>query len=160
MPTNLYGPGDNFHPEDSHVLPALIAKFHKASLLGDPTVAIWGTGSAKREFLHVNDMAEASLFVHKLSRDEYSAVTSPMQSHINIGTGQDISIYNLALMIAEITGFKGRIETDPSKPDGTPRKLLDTSTATELGWRPKIALAEGILQTYKWFTENVDSLRI
>jgi GDP-L-fucose synthase len=154
MPTNLYGPGDNFHPENSHVLPALIRRFHEAVQVDAETVTIWGTGSPRREFLHVDDMADASLFVLDLSRAAYDANTNPMQSHVNVGTGNDISILELAQMISDVVGFKGTIQTDPSKPDGTMRKLLDVSRLSKMGWNASIPLKEGIEQTYVWFKNN------
>lgn len=151
MPTNLYGPGDNFHPENSHVLPALIRRCHEAARAGQDEVVIWGTGSPRREFLHVDDMAAASLFVLDLPREVYTAETKPMLSHINVGTGTDISILELARIVAEITGFRGTISFDTTKPDGTPRKLLDVSRLERLGWRARIALHDGIAQTYRWY---------
>lgn len=154
MPTNLYGPGDNFHPENSHVLPALIRRFHEAACDGVDSVTIWGTGQPKREFLHVDDMAEASLFVLDLPKDVYANHTEPMLSHINVGTGSDISILELAQMIASVTGFDGQIKTDPTKPDGTMRKLMDVSRLSEMGWRAKIGLRAGIEDTYRWYLEN------
>ena len=159
MPTNLYGPGDNFHPENSHVLPALMRRFHDAVRQGHDEVTIWGTGTPKREFLHVDDMAQASLFVMDLSADTYNAHTHPMQSHINVGTGTDISIAELAGLLAEITGFKGRINFDTSKPDGTPRKLMDVSRLTAMGWTAQIALRDGISETYEWFKAHNQDLR-
>jgi nucleoside-diphosphate-sugar epimerase len=154
MPTNLYGPGDNFHPENSHVLPALIRRFHQAAREGADCVTIWGSGTPRREFLHVDDMAAASLFVLDLPADVYAANTRPMLSHINVGSGQDIAILDLARMVAEVTGFKGRIETDPTKPDGTPRKLMDVSRLSAMGWRAGIDLRDGIEQTYRWFVDQ------
>lgn len=151
MPTNLYGPGDNFHPQNSHVLPALIRRFHEAAQNGTEVVTIWGSGKPMREFLHVDDMAEASLFVLDLPRDVYEANTQPMLSHINVGTGSDVSILELAQIVAEVTDFKGRIETDPGKPDGTMRKLMDVSRLAAMGWRARIGLREGIEETYAWF---------
>ena len=159
MPTNLYGPGDNFHPENSHVLPALIRRFHEAARDGLEEVIIWGSGKPRREFLHVDDMAEASLFVLDLPKDIYDANTEPMLSHINVGCGTDISIFELAEMVAKITGFKGRIATDPSKPDGTMRKLMDVSRLANMGWKASIDLQDGIAETYDWFLENHDDLR-
>jgi nucleoside-diphosphate-sugar epimerase len=159
MPTNLYGPGDNFHPENSHVLPALIRRFHEAARDGVEKVIIWGSGKPRREFLHVDDMAEASLFVLDLPKDIYDANTEPMLSHINVGCGTDISIFDLAEMVAKITGFKGRIATDPSKPDGTMRKLMDVSRLANMGWKASIDLQDGIAETYDWFLENHDDLR-
>ena len=151
MPTNLYGPGDNFHPQNSHVLPALIRRFHEAVRDGAEVVTIWGSGKPMREFLHVDDMAEASLFVLDLDRDVYAANTQPMLSHINVGSGTDVTILELAQTVADVTGFKGRIQTDPSKPDGTLRKLMDVSRLAAMGWRARIDLRTGIEQTYEWF---------
>ncbi|MFY9241120.1 MAG: GDP-L-fucose synthase [Roseovarius sp.] len=159
MPTNLYGPGDNFHPENSHVFPALIRRFHEAAQRGLGSVTIWGSGLPRREFLHVDDMAEASLLVMDLDRDTYASHTDPMLSHINVGTGTDISILELAYMVADITGFTGRIQTDPSKPDGTIRKLMDVSRLREMGWEAKINLREGVEETYRWYCENQDGAR-
>jgi len=159
MPTNLYGPGDNFHPENSHVLPALIRRFHEAAQTGADSVTIWGSGKPRREFLHVDDMAAASLFVLDLPKDVYEANTEPMLSHINVGTGRDVSILELAGMVAEVTGFKGRTDTDPTKPDGTMRKLMDVSRLTNMGWQASIDLREGIAETYRWYLENQPHLR-
>lgn len=151
MPTNLYGPGDNFHPENSHVLPALIRRFHEAVEEGRDEVVIWGSGTPRREFLHVDDMAEASLFVLDLAPEVYARETQPMLSHINVGTGSDVAILELAQMVAEVTGFRGRITTDPTKPDGTMRKLMDVSRLAALGWRAGIPLRDGLRQTYDWY---------
>jgi GDPmannose 4,6-dehydratase/GDP-L-fucose synthase len=159
MPTNLYGPGDNFHPENSHVLPALIRRFHEAAETGLDEVVIWGTGTPRREFLHVDDMAEASLYVLDLPKTAYDANTDPMLSHINVGTGTDVSILELAEMVAGVTGFQGRIATDPSKPDGTMRKLMDVTRLADMGWRAHIGLREGIEETYRWFLDHQDSFR-
>ncbi|OUS38188.1 GDP-fucose synthetase [Rhodobacterales bacterium 56_14_T64] len=160
MPTNLYGPGDNFHPENSHVLPALIRRFHEAAQIGAEEVMIWGSGKPKREFLHVDDMAAASLFVLDLDAESYAANTDPMLSHINVGSGRDISIRELAELVARITGFTGKITQDTSKPDGTMRKLMDVSRLAQMGWSSSIALEDGIRGTYKWFlTLNEDELR-
>ncbi len=160
MPTNLYGPGDNFHPENSHVLPALIRRFHEAALDGLDEVTIWGSGKPRREFLHVDDMAKASLFVLDLDKTTYDANTDPMLSHINVGSGTDVSIMELAQMVAAVTGFRGRITSDPSKPDGTMRKLMDVSRLARMGWRAGIGLKEGIGSTYDWFLkQDSDSLR-
>ena len=142
MPTNLYGPGDNFHSENSHVLPALIRRFHEAAQRGDAEVVIWGTGTPRREFLHVDDLADAAVFLMR----GYSG-----ENFVNIGVGEDIGILELARMVAEATGFRGRIKTDPSKPDGTPRKLLDITRLRSLGWQASIPLLEGIETTYRWF---------
>lgn len=160
MPTNLYGPGDNFHPENSHVLPALIRRFHEATQEGRDEVVIWGTGTPRREFLHVDDMAAASLFVLDLARDQYEANTETMLSHINVGCGDDISILDLAHVVARVIGFEGKIATDPSKPDGTMRKILDVSCLTGMGWTPKIVLEKGVKDTYRWFLENVETARL
>jgi len=159
MPTNLYGPGDNFHPDNSHVVPALMRRFHEAVQGGLPEVAIWGSGKPFREFLHVDDMAEASLFVLGLDDAVYRANTQPMLSHINVGTGTDISIAELAGMLARITGFKGRVTFDPSKPDGTPRKLLDVSRLSRMGWQARIPLEDGLRSTYQWYLARQGSLR-
>ena len=155
MPTNLYGPGDNFHPENSHVMPALIRRFHEAVRDGADEVVIWGTGTPKREFLHVDDMAEASIFVLDLPAEEYQRNTQPMLSHINVGYGEDVSIRELAELIARITGFEGKIAFDADKPDGTMRKLMDTSRLNALGFRPSVALEEGVRSTYQWFLANI-----
>jgi nucleoside-diphosphate-sugar epimerase len=159
MPTNLYGPGDNFHPENSHVLPAMIRRFHKARVAGRDEVVIWGSGTPRREFLHVDDMAAASLFVMGLDPAIYAANTDPMLSHINVGTGTDISILELAQMVAEITGFTGRIALDPSKPDGTARKLMDVTRLADMGWQASISLRDGVEGTYEWFKDHADTLR-
>ena len=155
MPTNLYGPGDNFHPENSHVMPALIRRFHEAAASGAEEVVIWGTGTPYREFLHVNDMAEASLFVFDLDKETYEANTEPMLSHINVGFGEDVTISELAHLVADTTGFTGRISFDTSKPDGTMRKLMDSGRLTAMGWKPSVALAKGVEETYAWFRANV-----
>ena len=160
MPTNLYGPGDNFHPENSHVLPALIRRFHEAAQSGAESVTIWGTGTPRREFLHVDDMAEASMFVLNLDRETYEANTDPMLSHINVGTGTDVSIFELAQMVAKITGFTGEILTDPTKPDGTMRKLMDVSRLAKMGWSAQIGLEAGLRETFEWFLENADAARL
>ncbi|WP_322894993.1 MULTISPECIES: GDP-L-fucose synthase [unclassified Yoonia] len=151
MPTNLYGPGDNFHPAHAHVLPALLSRFHQAVQSGAKAVTIWGSGAPRREFLHVDDLAAALLFVMRLDPVAYRAETTPTRSHLNIGWGQDISIRDLAQMIAEMTGFRGQILYDTSKPGGTPRKLLDTARMQRLGWRPQIALPNGLRQTFDWY---------
>jgi len=159
MPTNLYGPGDNFHPENSHVLPALIRRFHEAAQSEAKEVVIWGSGTPRREFLHVDDMAAASLFVLDLPKADYEANTQPMLSHINVGSGTDISILELAQKVATVTGYKGRIVTDPSKPDGTMRKLMDVSRLTQMGWSAQIGLDQGLTETYQWFLDHADSYR-
>ncbi|NVK14369.1 MAG: GDP-L-fucose synthase [Rhodobacteraceae bacterium] len=154
MPTNLYGPGDNFHPENSHVLPALIRRFHEAVRDSRKEVVIWGSGTPQREFLHVDDMAAASLFVMDLPAEIYQRETSPMLSHINVGTGQSLEIRSLAEMIARITGFQGRLVFDRSKPDGTMQKLTDVSRLSRLGWTASIPLEDGIAGTYDWFLQQ------
>lgn len=159
MPSNLYGPGDNFHPENSHVLPALIRRFHEAVRDGRDEVVIWGSGTPRREFLHVDDMAEASLFVLDLPKDVYDANTQPMLSHVNIGTGSDVTIAELAHLVAGATGFRGRIGFDATKPDGTMRKLMDVSRLAQLGWTARVTLEQGIADTYRWFQANAASLR-
>ena len=159
MPTNLYGPGDNFHPENSHVLPALIRRFHEAAQKGAQNVTIWGSGTPRREFLHVDDMAEASMFVLTLDRETYDANTDPMLSHINVGTGTDVSILELAHKVAAVTGFKGEILTDPTKPDGTMRKLMDVRRLAKMGWSAQTGLEIGLAETYEWFLKNADNIR-
>ncbi|MCC8996107.1 MAG: GDP-L-fucose synthase [Nitrosomonas sp.] len=155
MPTNLYGPGDNFHPENSHVVPALIRRFHEAVVSNATEVVIWGSGKPYREFLHVDDMAEASLFVLDLPRDRYTANTLPMLSHINVGTGKEVTIAELAVLVAQITSFSGRIVFDSTKPDGTPRKLMDVSRLKNMGWSAKIDLHEGLKDTYRWYRSSM-----
>lgn len=155
MPTNLYGPGDNFHPENSHVMPALIRRFHEAVERGTDQVVIWGTGRPRREFLHVDDMAEASLFVFNLDKESYGANTEPMLSHINVGFGEDVTIAQLAQMIANVTGFEGEIVFDATKPDGTARKLMNSDRINLMGWQPRVNLAQGLSETYEWFVSNV-----
>jgi len=154
MPTNLYGPGDNFHPQNSHVLPALIRRFHEAAQAALDEVVIWGTGTPRREFLHVDDMAKASLFVLDLPQETYAANTQPMLSHINVGTGTDVSIGELAQMVAEATGFQGKLSFDTSKPDGTMRKLMDVSRLADMRWRAQIGLKDGLRETYDWFLKQ------
>ena len=159
MPTNLYGPGDNFHPDNSHVIPALMRRIHEAARQRLPEVAIWGSGSPKREFLHVDDMAMASMHVLELPLEQYLAHTSPRLSHLNVGTGVDCSIRELAESLAIITGYKGKLVFDASKPDGPPRKLVDVSRLSTLGWRATIPLQDGLRHTYAWFLEHQASLR-
>ena len=160
MPTNLYGPGDNFHPENSHVLPALIRRFHEAAQSGAESVTVWGSGKPMREFLHVDDMAEASLFVLDLDDEIYQRETQPMLSHINVGSGTDVTIRELAETVAEVTGFQGELKFDATKPDGTPRKLMDVSRLKRLGWEASIPLKKGIQETYDWFLQQgMDQLR-
>lgn len=159
MPTNLYGQGDNFHPENSHVIPALIRRFHDAKANGLSEISIWGTGKAMREFLHVDDMAAASLFVLNLDEKTYKENTEPMLSHINIGTGEDCTIRELAETIKKVTGFEGSLIFDSTKPDGAPRKLLDVSRLKNMGWEYSISLEQGLELTYQWYLENIDSVR-
>ena len=153
MPTNLYGPGDNYHSENSHVIPALIRRFHEAKESRSPEVLIWGTGEPQREFLFVDDMAAASVHVMNLGKNTYDECTSPMSSHINVGTGEDISIAALAEMIGEIVGYEGDIEFDPEKPDGTPQKLMDSNRINSLGWQSTVRLEDGLVATYGSFLE-------
>ncbi len=148
MPTNLYGPGDNYHPENSHVIPALIRRFHEAKVSGAPSVSIWGSGTPKREFLYVDDMAAASVFVMNLPQAIYQQHTQPMLSHINVGFGSDITIAELAQAVGEAVGYQGRIEFDSSKPDGAPRKWMDSGRLNALGWMARVALADGLAQSY------------
>ena len=150
MPTNLYGPGDNFHPEHSHVIPAMIRRFHEAKEAGVERVAVWGTGTARREFLHVDDLADSLVFL----MTHYSE-----ESHVNVGCGADVTIRELAELTAKVVGYKGEIGTDPSKPDGTPQKLLDVSRLSALGWKPSIDFERGLAETYAWFLANKDSIR-
>jgi nucleoside-diphosphate-sugar epimerase len=150
MPTNLYGPGDNFHPENSHVVPALMRRFHEAAQTDLEEVVVWGSGTPRREFLHVDDMAEASLFVLDLDKEVYARETDPMLSHINVGSGTEVTIRELAETIAEVTQFKGRISFDTSKPDGTPRKLMDVSRLKRMGWTASTTLKKGLQETYDW----------
>lgn len=145
MPTNLYGPHDNFHPENSHVLPALIRRFHEAKVKGLKEVVVWGTGSPFREFLHVDDLADAVVFLIQ----NYSG-----HDHVNMGSGAEVTIKELAEMVKDVVGFEGRLTWDSSKPDGTPRKLLDSSKLAKLGWQAKIPLKQGLTETYKWYCEN------
>ncbi len=151
MPTNLYGPGDNYHPENSHVIPALIRRFHEAKVANADKVVIWGTGSAKREFLHVDDMAEACVHVMEMDRATYDANTQPMLSHINVGTGEDLAIRDLARLVAKVVGYNGRIEQDPTKPDGAPRKLMDVTRLNALGWKARTGLEDGLALAYRDF---------
>jgi len=159
MPTNLYGPHDNYHPENSHVIPALLRRFHEAVRNGDEELVVWGTGKPMREFLHVDDMAAASVHVMELDVASYRAHTQPMLSHINVGTGVDCTIRELAETIARVTGFKGRLVFDATKPDGTPRKLLDVSRLRALGWEARIGLEEGLRDAYRWYVDNVEQAR-
>ena len=159
MPTNLYGPNDNFHPENSHVIPGLIRRFHEAKLNDDKEVLVWGTGKAMREFLYVDDMAAASVYVMELDQAIYKKNTEPMLSHINVGTGIDCTIRELAETVANVIGYKGVISFDVSKPDGTPRKLMNVSKLNSLGWKYKVTLEEGLVYSYDWFLENQDFFR-
>ena len=159
MPTNLYGPNDNFHPENSHVIPALLRRVHEAKLAGARAVVIWGSGTPMREFLHVDDMAKASVHVMKLDAKTYQSCTEPTLSHINVGTGQDCTIRELAETIVRVVGFEGDLVFDTSKPDGTPRKLMDVSRLEALGWLASISLEEGLKDAYNWFLANSESAR-
>lgn len=159
MPTNLYGINDNFHPDNSHVIPALLRRFHEAKLNQLPEVIAWGTGQAMREFLYVDDMATASIFVMNLDKTTYDKHTTPMLSHINIGTGVDCTIKELTETIAKVVGYTGDIVWDSSKPDGTPRKLMDVNRLKSLGWQYSIDLEQGLKQTYDWFLDNQESFR-
>nr|GMD24285.1 putative GDP-L-fucose synthase 2 [Ipomoea batatas] len=145
MPTNLYGPNDNFHPENSHVLPALLRRFHEAKVRNDEKVVVWGSGSPLREFLHVDDLADAIVFL----LEHYSGL-----EHVNVGSGKEVTIKELAELVKEVVGFKGELVWDPTKPDGTPRKLMDSSSLTGMGWTPKISLRDGLIDTYKWYLDN------
>ena len=156
MPTNLYGPGDNYHPEHSHVVPALIRRFHEAKLENLSEVVVWGSGTPMREFLHVDDMADASLFVHNLDQIIYADNTQPMLSHMNVGTGVDVTIKELARTVQSVVGFEGDIVFDRTKPDGTPRKLMDVQLLSRLGWNAKIDLSAGLVHAYEDFLKNHD----
>lgn len=146
MPTNLYGPNDNFHPENSHVLPALLRRFHEAKVSGAKEVVVWGSGSPLREFLHVDDMADAVIYL----MDNYSGL-----EHVNVGSGKEVTIKELAELVKEVVGFKGELVWDSTKPDGTPRKLMDSSRLAGLGWVPKVSLRDGLVGTYEWYVKNV-----
>jgi GDP-L-fucose synthase len=159
MPTNLYGENDNFHPENSHVIPALIRRFHEAKIKNAPVVSAWGSGKPMREFLHVDDMAEASIFVMNLDDTVYQKETLPMLSHINVGSGVDCTIRELVETVAKVVGFKGQIEFDVSKPDGTPRKLMDVSRLEQLGWKATTSLEDGLNKTYQWFLLHQNDFR-
>jgi GDP-L-fucose synthase len=159
MPTNLYGPGDNYHSENSHVIPALIRRFHEAKLNGKKEITIWGSGVPKREFLYVDDMAAASIFIMDLDKSTYEKYTHPMQSHINVGCGEDISIKELAILIKNLIGYDGHIKFDISKPDGAIRKLMDSQLIASLGWKPHITLESGLKFTYQDFLANQTLLR-
>ncbi|XPF95055.1 GDP-L-fucose synthase [Colwellia sp. RE-S-Sl-9] len=159
MPTNLYGPHDNFHPENSHVIPALLRRFHEAKLNNLPEVVAWGSGKPMREFLHVDDMAAASIYVMELNQETYEANTQEMLSHINVGTGVDCTIRELVETVAKVVGYEGSISFDATKPDGAPRKLMDVSRLKDLGWEYSISLEEGLAHSYEWFLENQDNFR-
>lgn len=154
MPTNLYGPQDNYHPENSHVIPALLQRFHNAVINNDRQITIWGSGTPMREFLHVDDMAAASVYVMELDPSVYQKHTAPMLSHVNVGTGVDCTIRTLAETIARVTGFAGELVFDAEKPDGAPRKLLDVSRLQSLGWKAEIGLEDGLRDAYQWFLDN------
>jgi nucleoside-diphosphate-sugar epimerase len=154
MPTSLYGINDNFHSKDSHVIPALMSLFHKAKENNDNEVLVWGTGKAMREFLYVDDMAKASLFVLELDKKTYQANTKPMLSHINIGTGQDVTIQEMAETMKKVVGYNGRLTFDVTKPDGAPRKLIDVSKLKKMGWKYSVNLEEGLKKTYKWYLKG------
>ncbi|GMQ47899.1 GDP-L-fucose synthase [Vibrio sp. 10N] len=159
MPTNLYGPHDNFHPENSHVIPALLRRFHEATLRGDSEVVAWGSGTPMREFLHVDDMAAASIHVMELDKAIYDENTEPMLSHINVGTGVDCTIRELVETVAKVIGFKGKIVWDTTKPDGAPRKLMNVDRLAALGWKYSFTLEEGLKDAYQWFLDNQDNFR-
>jgi GDP-L-fucose synthase len=151
MPTNLYGIGDNYHPENSHVIPALIRRVHEAKSKNAPVVSIWGTGTPRREFLYIDDMAAACVHVMNLDQETYNAVTTPMQSHSNVGSGEDVTIKELAQTIAKVIGYEGSIKFDPTKPDGAPRKLMDSTRLNKLGWQASVSLEEGLRRAYSDF---------
>jgi GDP-L-fucose synthase len=151
MPTNLYGPGDNYHPENSHVIPALIRRFHEAKIVSAPTVTVWGDGTACREFLYVDDMAEASVHVMNLDKEVYRAHTQPMQSLINVGCGKDITIRQLAELVGQAVGYQGKIEFDATRPNGTPRKLMDSGRLNALGWQARVHMKQGLVVAYEDF---------
>ena len=154
MPTNLYGPGDNYHPQNSHVIPALIRRFHEAKVSNTPEVVIWGTGTPRREFLYVDDMAAASVFVMQLDKATYDSQTEPMQSHINVGFGSDVTIAELAKVVGAAVGYQGKISFDATKPDGAPRKWMDSDRLNKMGWSAKVALGDGLLIAYSEFQKS------
>ena len=156
MPTNLYGINDSFDPKNSHVIPGLMQRFHNAKINNDNEVMVWGTGNAMREFLFVDDMAEASLFVLGIDKEIYDENTLPMISHINVGSGKDITIKELAEIMREVVGFEGKISFDNTKPDGSPRKLIDVSRLSKMGWKNSTSLREGLELTYNWYKNNLD----
>lgn len=159
MPTNLYGLGDNFHPENSHVIPAMLRRFHEAKLSDQAEVVVWGTGKPMREFLYVDDMASASVHLMELEPEKYNSITRPQLSHLNVGSGVDCTIAELAGTIADVTGFKGELVFDTTKPDGTPRKLMDSSKLQSTGWSPEHSLKQGLEKTYQWFLTNQAHIR-
>lgn len=159
MPTNLYGPWDNFHPEHSHVIPGLMWRLHQAKLTNSPSVDIWGSGQAKREFLHVDDLAAAVWLLLQLPQARYAELTSPQQRHLNVGTGTDVSIAELASLLAKVVGYQGQLQFDASKPEGTPRKLLDIQKLQQLGWQPAISFEQGLAETYQWLVQHQHALR-
>ncbi|THF57624.1 GDP-L-fucose synthase [Pseudothauera rhizosphaerae] len=159
MPTNLYGPGDNFHPENSHVIPALMRRIHEAKIADTPEVVIWGSGTPMREFLHVDDLAEAVVHLQSIPQERYVSETESMRSHINVGAGTDVTIRELAETLVEVIGYEGRLVFDTTKPDGTPRKLMDASRLARLGWRARIDLKNGLRETYGWYLDNVEQTR-
>ena len=154
MPTNLYGPGDNYHPENSHVIPALIRRFHEAKVSGTPQVVIWGSGKPYREFLYVDDMAKASVYVMELAKEQYDQVTEPMQSHLNVGFGSDVTIAQLAQAVAKAVGYPGTIALDPTKPDGSPKKLMNSKRLNTLGWKAAVSLDDGLALAYAHFVKD------
>ena len=158
MPTNLYGSNDNFHPENSHVIPGLMRRFHEAKINNDTELTVWGTGKAMREFLYVDDMAEASLYILELSKKSYQANTRSTLSHINVGSGVDITIRELAEVIKEVVGFNGEINFDSSRPDGAPRKLIDVNRLSNMGWKYNVALKDGLSKTYNWYLKNLTNV--
>lgn len=159
MPTNLYGENDNFHPENSHVIPALMRRFHEAKLANAPEVVVWGTGKPMREFLHVDDMAAASIFVMNVDKSTYEENTEPMLSHFNVGTGVDCTIKEMALTMADVVGYQGNVTFDVTKPDGAPRKLMNVDKLKALGWEYSVSLKDGLASTYAWFLEHQDDFR-
>ena len=158
MPTNLYGPGDNYHPENSHVIPALIRRFHEAKVSGTPQVVIWGSGKPYREFLYVDDMAKASVFVMELAKEQYDQGTEPMQSHLNVGFGSDVTIAQLAQAVAKAVGYHGTIALDPTKPDGSPKKLMNSKRLNTLGWKAAVSLDDGLALAYAQFVKDYNQL--
>nr|MBP8277004.1 NAD-dependent epimerase/dehydratase family protein [Propionivibrio sp.] len=159
MPTNLYGPGDNFHPENSHVIPALMRRIHEAKQAKAPEVVIWGSGTPMREFLHVDDLAEAVVHLQNIPQERYAGETEPMRSHINVGTGTDVTIRELAVTLVKVIGYEGKLVFDTTKPDGTPRKLMDVSRLARLGWQAQISLESGLRNAYGWYVDNIEHAR-